>query len=50
MLRHLDKNHVADRVMTGIRQTLSDDIKTRDVGGDASTTEYTEAVVARLER
>jgi isocitrate dehydrogenase (NAD+) len=48
MLRHLDKNDVADRVMGAIRQTLSDGIKTRDLGGDASTTEYTEAVVARL--
>ena len=48
MLRHLDKNGVADRVMGAIRQTLSDGVKTRDLGGTASTTEYTEAVVARL--
>jgi isocitrate dehydrogenase (NAD+) len=48
MLRHLGKNDVADRVMGAIRQTLSDGVKTRDLGGDASTTEYTEAMVARL--
>jgi len=48
MLRHMDKSHVADRVMGAIRQTLSDGVKTRDLGGTASTTEYTEAVVARL--
>lgn len=48
MLRHLKMNDVAVRVMTAIRQTLSDAIRTRDVRGDASTTEYTEAVVARL--
>jgi isocitrate dehydrogenase (NAD+) len=48
MLRHLDKNDVADRVMNAIRQTLSDGVRTRDLGGEVSTTEYTEAVVARL--
>ena len=48
MLRHLDKDDVADRVMNAIRQTLSDGVRTGDLGGSASTTEYTEAVVARL--
>ena len=48
MLRHLRKEDVADRVMAAINQTLTDGIKTRDLGGTASTTEYTEAVVARL--
>jgi len=32
MLRHMDKSHVADRVMGAIRQTLSDGVKTRDLG------------------
>jgi isocitrate dehydrogenase (NAD+) len=48
MLRHLNKNDVADRVMNAVRQTLADGVTTRDLGGKASTTEYTEAVVARL--
>jgi len=48
MLRHLNKNDVADRVMGAIRRTLQDGIKTRDLCGTVSTTEYTEAVVARL--
>jgi isocitrate dehydrogenase (NAD+) len=48
MLRHLDEGEVADRVMGAIRRTLSDGVKTRDLGGSASTTEYTEAIVARL--
>ena len=48
MLRHLGEDGVADRVMGAIRQTLADGVKTRDLGGTASTTEYTEAVVARL--
>jgi isocitrate dehydrogenase (NAD+) len=49
MLRHLGKDDIADTVMEAIRQTLSDGVKTGDLGGTASTTEYTEAVVARLE-
>ena len=49
MLRHLEKNEVADRVMNAIRKTLSDGVRTGDLGGTASTTEYTEAVVARLD-
>ena len=48
MLRHLGKDEVADRVMNAIRKTLSDGVTTGDLGGKASTTEYTEAVVARL--
>jgi len=48
MLRHLDKNEIADRVMNAIRATLKEGITTGDLGGAASTTEYTEAVVARL--
>jgi isocitrate dehydrogenase (NAD+) len=49
MLRHLDKDDVADRVIGAICRTLEEGIKTRDVGGQASTSEYTEAVVARLD-
>jgi len=49
MLRHLGKDEVADRVMNAIRKTLADGLTTSDLGGKASTTEYTEAVVARLD-
>ena len=49
MLRHLGKHDVADRVVNAIRQTLTDGVTTSDLGGKASTTEYTEAVVARLD-
>jgi len=49
MLRHLGKNDIADRVMKAAVKTFEDGIKTRDIGGTASTTEFTEAVVARLE-
>jgi isocitrate dehydrogenase (NAD+) len=49
MLRHLGKDDVADRVMTAALRTFEDEVKTRDIGGTASTSEFTEAVVARLE-
>jgi isocitrate dehydrogenase (NAD+) len=49
MLRHLERDTVADDVMGAIKKTLSDGVKTRDVGGTASTTEFTEEIVARLD-
>jgi len=48
MLRHVGQVEVADRVVAALRRTLADGVRTRDLGGTASTTEYTEAVVARL--
>ena len=49
MLRHLDRHEVADRVMRGLAATLESGVTTRDLGGTASTTEFTEAVVAHIE-
>lgn len=49
MLRHLGKDEVADRVIGAVCRTLEANVKTRDVGGSASTSEYTEAIVSRLE-
>jgi isocitrate dehydrogenase (NAD+) len=49
LLRHLGKNDVADRVSGAICRTLASGVKTRDLGGTASTTEYTEAVVRNLD-
>jgi len=48
MLRHIGQTEVADRVVNALRTTLADGVRTRDLGGTASTTEFTEAVVARL--
>lgn len=48
MLRHMDKDDVADHVMAAVAKTLAEGIRTKDLGGTAATTEYTEAVVARL--
>lgn len=49
MLRHLDQQAVAERVIAALGRCLADGIKTRDLGGSAGTTEFTEAIVARLE-
>jgi isocitrate dehydrogenase (NAD+) len=38
-----------DRVMKAVCATLADGTTTHDLGGDASTSEYTEAVVKHLE-
>lgn len=49
MLRHLGQTEVAERIRRALRQTVvQDKIMTRDLGGDASTTRFTEAVVANL--
>jgi isocitrate dehydrogenase (NAD+) len=50
MLRHLGKQDVADRVERAIREVYEEGRKlTRDIGGTASTTEFTSAVIAALE-
>ncbi|HEX2164423.1 MAG TPA: isocitrate dehydrogenase (NAD(+)) [Thermoanaerobaculia bacterium] len=50
MLRWLDKPEVADRLGKAIRRVFVDQgIRTRDLGGQASTSEFTEAVVRALD-
>jgi isocitrate dehydrogenase (NAD+) len=49
MLRHLGERAAADLIERAIIHTLADKkVRTRDLGGTASTTEYTEAVVASM--
>jgi isocitrate dehydrogenase (NAD+) len=49
MLRHIDEGPMADRIMTALGAVLSEDkVRTRDLGGKASTIEFTEAVCRRL--
>jgi isocitrate dehydrogenase (NAD+) len=51
MLYHLDKDEAAERVRTALREVIVDrKIRTRDLGGEATTSEFTDAVVAALER
>ncbi|MFO7927008.1 MAG: isocitrate/isopropylmalate family dehydrogenase [Halobacteriota archaeon] len=48
MLEHLGYGDEADRVSDAIEGVLSDGPRTPDLGGDASTTEVTAAIVDRL--
>ncbi len=49
MLRHLGERNAADLIERAMIHTLADNqIRTRDLGGTASTTEYTEAIVASM--
>lgn len=50
MLYHLGKDDVARRVGAAVRQVIVEDgVRTRDLGGDATTTAFTDAVVAAIE-
>jgi isocitrate dehydrogenase (NAD+) len=51
MLDHLDQRDKARRLRKSIRQTIADgDRLTADLGGSASTQQYTDAVIERLEK
>jgi isocitrate dehydrogenase (NAD+) len=48
MLRHIKEGAIADRIMDALGQTLSAGTRTRDLGGSASTQEFTDAICRRL--
>ncbi len=49
MLRYLGERSAADKIEKALHYTLSTkEVRTRDIGGTASTTEYTEAIVASM--
>ncbi len=49
MLRHLGERNAADLIERAMIHTLANkQVRTRDLGGTASTTEYTEAIVASM--
>jgi isocitrate dehydrogenase (NAD+) len=49
MLRHIGEAPMADRIMTAVGETLAEGtVRTRDLGGTATTAEYTEAICRRL--
>jgi isocitrate dehydrogenase (NAD+) len=50
MLRHIDEGEMADRIMQALAAVLSEGkVRTRDLGGRASTIEFTEAICKKLE-
>ena len=49
MLRHINEGAIADRIHAALSAVLSDGkVRTRDLGGQASTIEFTEAICRRL--
>jgi isocitrate dehydrogenase (NAD+) len=48
MLRHIGEGDLADRIMASLGRTLSAGTRTRDLGGSASTTEFTDAICRQL--
>jgi isocitrate dehydrogenase (NAD+) len=45
MLRHIDEDAAADRVMSALERVMSaGDVRTRDLKGSATTTEFTDAL------
>ena len=49
MLRHIDEGAAADRIMQALGAVLTaKTVRTRDLGGTATTTEYADAIVAAL--
>jgi isocitrate dehydrogenase (NAD+) len=50
MLRHVGEAHAADRIYAALCRVLAErGIRTRDLGGTATTTEFTEAILAELD-
>ena len=49
MLRHIQEAQAADRIETALNDVLeSRQCITRDLGGSATTREFTEAIIQRL--
>ena len=48
MLHHLGLHEDAERIETALRYTLVSGIKTRDLGGNATTREFTLAIISHL--
>jgi isocitrate dehydrogenase (NAD+) len=51
MLRHLGEPAAADRVQAALTRTIvARNVRTRDLGGDASTSAFADAIIAELGR
>jgi isocitrate dehydrogenase (NAD+) len=49
MLDHVGKTAIADQIRRAVDRTLRDDgVRTRDLGGKATTRDFTNAVIGRL--
>ena len=51
MLRHIDEHDAAERIMSALNRVLAaGEVRTRDLGGRATTTEFTAAVCREMDR
>ena len=48
MLRHMDEGAAADRIMRAHASVLTSTIRTRDLGGTATTTEFADAIAQQI--
>ena len=48
MLRHIGEGTMADRITTALGETLASGTSTRDLGGQANTEQFADAICARL--
>jgi isocitrate dehydrogenase (NAD+) len=48
MLRHIGEGAMADRIMTAVVATLTNGVRTGDLGGTATTMEYADAICQQL--
>ncbi|MEZ5418274.1 MAG: isocitrate/isopropylmalate dehydrogenase family protein [Vicinamibacterales bacterium] len=49
MLRHLNEDAAAERVMHGVTTVLAGTVRTRDIGGTATTSEFADAICRAME-
>jgi len=49
MLHHLEEAAMAERVMAGVTAVLAGSVRTRDLGGSASTSEFADAICRAME-
>ncbi|MEP7117977.1 MAG: isocitrate/isopropylmalate family dehydrogenase, partial [Acidobacteriota bacterium] len=50
MLHHLHEDAVADRVMGAVTSVLAGSVRTRDIGGTATTSEFAAAICRAMDR
>lgn len=50
MLHHLNEDAVAERVMRGITTVLAGTVRTRDIGGSATTTAFADAICRAMDQ
>lgn len=49
MLQHLGYVHTAFRIQNALERTMKDGVRTRDLGGSASTSEFAQGIIERLD-